>query len=127
MLLIRSLTQALVAALMLAQSIANAQSDRENPSGIEPASSQAAVAAELANPLAPVTTFVAQFRTEFGNGPGDDTSYQLRLQPSLFKPFSDGSALLLRTILELGRGMLPKPSISALGRKFEFLGQESGH
>jgi hypothetical protein len=112
---------------MLAQSIANAQSDRENPSGIEPASSQAAVAAELANPLAPVTTFVAQFRTEFGNGPGDDTSYQLRLQPSLFKPFSDGSALLLRTILELGRGMLPKPSISALGRKFEFLGQESGH
>lgn len=84
---------------MLVQSIANAQSNRENPSGIEPTSSQAAVAAELANPLAPVTTFVAQFRTEFGNGPGDDTNYQLRLQPSLFKPFSDGSALLLRTVL----------------------------
>jgi hypothetical protein len=94
----RSLTQTILAALMLVQSIANAQSNRENPSGIEPTSSQAAVAAELANPLAPVTTFVAQFRTEFGNGPDDDTNYQLRLQPSLFKPLSDGSALLLRTV-----------------------------
>jgi len=57
------------------------------------------IAKELANPLAPITTFIAQFRTEFGNGPDDDTNYQLRLQPSFFKPFADQSAFLLRTIV----------------------------
>lgn len=57
------------------------------------------VAADLANPLAPVTTLAGQLRTEFGNGPDDDVNGQLRLQPSFFKPFSDRSALLLRTIV----------------------------
>lgn len=59
------------------------------------------VAAELANPLAPVTTLAANVRAEMGNGPEDDTHYQLRLQPSFFKPFADQSALLVRTILPL--------------------------
>lgn len=57
------------------------------------------VAAELANPLAPVTTLAGNVRAERGNGPQDATNYQLRLQPSFFKPFADSSALLLRTIL----------------------------
>lgn len=57
------------------------------------------VAADLANPLAPVTTVAGQFRTEFGNGPDDDVNCQLRLQPSFFNPFSDRSAFLLRTIV----------------------------
>ena len=59
------------------------------------------VAAELANPLAPITTLAANVRVEMGNGPDDDTNYQLRLQPSFFKPFADKSALLVRTILPL--------------------------
>ncbi len=59
------------------------------------------VAAELANPLAPVTTLAGNVRAEMGNGPEDDTNYQLRLQPSFFKPFADKSALLVRTILPL--------------------------
>jgi hypothetical protein len=59
------------------------------------------VARELANPLAPITTFVSQFRVELGSGPDDDTNYQLRLQPSFFKPFADQSAFLLRTIVPL--------------------------
>jgi len=59
------------------------------------------IAEELANPLAPITTFSTQFRVELGNGPSDDTNYQLRLQPSFFKPFADQSAFLLRTILPL--------------------------
>lgn len=59
------------------------------------------VAAELANPLAPITTLAANMRAEMGNGPEDDTNYQLRLQPSFFKPFADKSALLVRTILPL--------------------------
>jgi len=57
------------------------------------------VAAELANPLAPVTTLAANVRAEMGNGPEDDTNYQLRLQPSFFKPFADKSPLQVRTIL----------------------------
>jgi hypothetical protein len=57
------------------------------------------VAAELANPLSPVTTAAGQFRTEFGNGPNDDANFQLRLQPSFFQPFSDRSAFLMRTIM----------------------------
>jgi hypothetical protein len=59
------------------------------------------LAAELANPLAPITTFVVQGRAEFGNGPDDATNYQLRLQPSFFKPLEGGSALLVRTIVPL--------------------------
>lgn len=59
------------------------------------------VAAELANPLAPVTTLAGNVRAELGNGPEDDTNYQLRLQPSFFKPFAGKSALLVRTILPL--------------------------
>jgi hypothetical protein len=61
----------------------------------------AEVAAELANPLAPVTTFVVQARAEFDNGPGGDTNYQLRLQPSYFQPLGGKSALLVRSIVPL--------------------------
>lgn len=57
------------------------------------------VAAQLANPLAPVTTLATQVRAEFGNGPQDQTSYSVRLQPSFFKPLPGNSAFLLRTIL----------------------------
>ncbi|MCA3131423.1 MAG: hypothetical protein ACK5YW_00025 [Betaproteobacteria bacterium] len=57
------------------------------------------VAAQLANPLAPVTTLAAQVRAEFGNGPQDQTNYTVRLQPSFFKPLPGNSAFLLRTIL----------------------------
>jgi len=59
------------------------------------------VAAELANPLAPVTTLAANLRAEMGNGPQDETNYQLRLQPSFFVPFVGKSALLVRTIVPL--------------------------
>jgi len=57
------------------------------------------VAAELANPLAPITTLSLQLRHESGLGPDDDSNRQLRLQPSFFRPFSGSSALLVRTIL----------------------------
>lgn len=67
-------------------------------SGAEMQSEEEKVAADLANPLAPVTTLAVQFRTEFGNGPDDDVNGQLRLQPSFFKPFANRSALLMRTI-----------------------------
>lgn len=59
------------------------------------------VAAELANPLAPVTTLSGNLRAEMGNGPEDETNFQLRLQPSFFRPFAEKSALLVRTILPL--------------------------
>jgi len=59
------------------------------------------VAAELANPLAPITTLAANTRAEMGNGPQDKTNYQLRLQPSFFVPFASNSALLVRTIVPL--------------------------
>ncbi|MEW6445897.1 MAG: hypothetical protein ACOZAQ_01250 [Pseudomonadota bacterium] len=67
--------------------------------GAEMKSEEEKVAADLANPLAPVTTMTGQFRAEFGSGPDDDVNFQLRLQPSFFKPFSDRSAFLLRTIV----------------------------
>lgn len=70
-------------------------------SAAEAATEEEKVAADLANPLAPVTTLASQFRLEFGNGPEDDVNSQLRLQPSFFKPFSDSSAILLRTIVPL--------------------------
>jgi hypothetical protein len=60
-----------------------------------------AVAAELANPLAAVTTVSAQYRAEFGVGPADATHHTLRLQPSFFVPGQGRSAFLLRTILPL--------------------------
>lgn len=63
------------------------------------AKTAAEVAAELANPLAPVTTLAGNVRAEMGNGPDSDTNVQLRLQPAFFRPFADGSALLLRTSL----------------------------
>jgi hypothetical protein len=59
------------------------------------------VAKELANPLAPVTTLSGNVRFEMGNGPDDDTNYQVRLQPSFFRPSAEKSALLVRTILPL--------------------------
>lgn len=69
--------------------------------------SEEQIAAELANPLAPITTFVTQFRSEFNNGPDGTTNYQLRLQPSFFKPLEGGSALLLRTIVPLRKQNWP--------------------
>jgi hypothetical protein len=72
------------------------------------------VAAELANPLAPVTTLAANARAEMGNGPQDETHYQLRLQPSFFVPFDDKSALLVRTIVPL-RSVTWPVSASGLG------------
>jgi hypothetical protein len=65
------------------------------------------VAAELANPLAPITTFVTQFRSEFDNGPDGATNYQLRLQPSFFKPLEGGSAMLVRSIVPLRKQNWP--------------------
>lgn len=62
-------------------------------------SEEESVAADLANPLAPIATLAAQFRTEFGNGPDDDVNYQLRLQPSFFKPLDNQSAFLMRTVV----------------------------
>lgn len=67
--------------------------------GAQNQSEQEKVAADLANPLAPITTFATQFRTEFGNGPDDDVNYQLRFQPSFFKPLDNESAFLLRSIV----------------------------
>lgn len=72
------------------------------------------VAADLANPLAPVTTLAANVRAEMGNGPDDDSNYQLRLQPSFFKPFADHSAFLVRTILPLRSTRWPA-STSGMG------------
>jgi hypothetical protein len=57
------------------------------------------VAADLANPLSPITTANIQYRAQFGVGPDDDINQQVRLQPSLFKPLSDRSAFLVRTIV----------------------------
>lgn len=37
------------------------------------------IAAELANPLAPITTLSTQFRGEFGLGPSDDTNWAATL------------------------------------------------
>lgn len=59
------------------------------------------IAADLANPLSSVTTIAGQLRLEFGNGPDDEINEQVRLQPSFFKPFSDQSAFLMRTIVPL--------------------------
>jgi hypothetical protein len=72
------------------------------------------VAAELANPLAPVTTLAANVRAEMGNGPQDETNYQLRLQPSFFVPLDARSALLVRTIVPL-RSLSWPTSASGLG------------
>lgn len=60
-----------------------------------------AVAAELANPLAPVTSLSVQYRAELGVGPDDATHHTLRLQPSFFVPRPGGAAFLLRTIVPL--------------------------
>lgn len=57
------------------------------------------VAADLANPLAPITTLFVQHRSEFGVGPDDDRNQQVRLSPSFFQAREDGSAFLLRSIL----------------------------
>lgn len=65
------------------------------------------VAAELANPLAAITSLALQYRPEFGLGPDNDTNHQIRLQPSFFKPFADGSALLVRSILPIRSNTWP--------------------
>jgi len=59
------------------------------------------IAAELANPLSPITTLSAQYRVEAGWGPGDETNHLVRLQPSLYKPMEGDAAFLLRTIAPL--------------------------
>lgn len=59
------------------------------------------IAAELANPLSPITTLSAQYRAEVGWGPDDETNHLLRLQPSLYKPMKEDAAFLLRTIAPL--------------------------
>lgn len=66
-----------------------------------PAAGVEAVAAELANPLAPVTSAAVQYRAESGVGPDAATHHTLRLQPSFFVPRPGGAAFLLRTILPL--------------------------
>lgn len=72
------------------------------------------VAAELANPLAPITTVSVQFRSEHGLGPADDVNRQVRLQPSFFRPFAASSALLVRTILPVRFNEFPSDE-SGLG------------
>lgn len=86
-------TMAVLGAVALA--IASAGRAGEGATGSE----AERIAADLANPLAPITTLAGQFRAEAGNGPDDETNYQLRLQPSFFKPNEDRSAFLLRTIV----------------------------
>lgn len=78
-----------------------AQLPQDSGTPVESERSAADVAAELANPLAPITALAIQYRAEAGNGPANDTNHQIRLQPSFFKPFDDGSALLVRSILPL--------------------------
>jgi hypothetical protein len=85
-----ALRRALAWAALLAACTAHAQQGED---------SVEKVAAQLANPLAPVTTLAAQVRAESGNGPQDSTHYTVRLQPSLFKPLPGNAAFLLRTIL----------------------------
>jgi hypothetical protein len=67
----------------------------------------------LANPLAPVTTLVASFSSEFGNGPNDEAGCTLRLQPSFFKPLQ-GNSVALRTVLPL-RSLHWPVSVSGVG------------
>lgn len=69
------------------------------PAAAETTTSAEQLAADLANPLSPITTLNMNVRAELGNGPDDDTNVQLRLQPSVFKPMDDASAFLLRTIV----------------------------
>lgn len=80
--------------LLLAPVIAVGAQAR-SPSSVE------AVAAELANPLAPVTSVAVQYRAEFDVGTSGSTHHTLRLQPSFFKPRPGNAAFLLRTILPL--------------------------
>jgi len=56
------------------------------------------IAADLANPLAPITTLTVQERVDFGNGPSNNVNVQTRLQPSVFKPLSAKEAFLMRSI-----------------------------
>ena len=62
---------------------------------------EAQIAADLANPLSPVTTFAASFRAGFNVGPDNDTNYQIRLQPSFFVPIRKKSAFLMRTVVPI--------------------------
>lgn len=60
---------------------------------------QEQIAADLANPLSPITTLSLQYRIQRNVGPNDVTNQQVRLQPSFFKPLSSRSAFLMRTIV----------------------------
>ena len=90
---------ALTVSLLLLVPIARAADEAKPVTDQEIKAADEKIAAELANPLSPVTTFATQFRTKFGNGPDNDVNYQLRLQPSFFEPIGDKSAFLLRTIV----------------------------
>jgi hypothetical protein len=85
-----------LAGFLLLCPLAFAQDSRTSPS-----ESAESVAAALANPLAPITTFVTQARLELGNGPDDEVNKQLRLQPSFFKPLDSTSAILTRTTVPI--------------------------
>ncbi len=94
---------AIAAALAAAMGAAPTSAADESP----PRRTEEQLAAELANPLAPITTFVTQYRSEFDNGPDGATNHQLRLQPSFFKPLERGSALLVRSIVPLRKQNWP--------------------
>lgn len=83
----------------------------EEAKGQKGDATEESIAADLANPLAPITTMSLQLRSEFGNGPDDDMNFTLRLQPSFFKPFEDNSALLLRSILPVQYKDWPESSM----------------
>ncbi len=77
------------------------------PAGANAASEEEKIAADLANPLAPITTLSMQYRVELGNGPENKVNHQLRVQPSFFKPFADKSAFLMRTVIPVSSRRYP--------------------
>ena len=72
------------------------------------------VAADLANPLAPITTVFGQYRAELGAGADGNVNHQLRLQPSFFFPLANQSAFLARTIVPFPIRTWPK-DVGGLG------------
>ena len=68
-------------------------------SPIDSKSQEEKIAADLANPLSPITTVSLQYRGQYNAGPDDDVNQQIRFQPSFFKPLSGQSAFLMRAIL----------------------------
>jgi hypothetical protein len=57
------------------------------------------IAEKVANPLAPITTFLINSRVNFyEDNKNQESNYFLRLQPSVFKPLNGKSAILTRMI-----------------------------